>query len=152
MLYQKDFFVLQTLDRRDAIDVASALSPVYSIRTTSATPPGSPTDLKEILGNVLFGTGDSKIVQWQIPKNTGGAPITQCQVLVVSNVNSFVAFEGLNGAKNGPDDSALQDFDLRTTGRLQLSVVYKVTVRCRNNANPSWQCTNIRSFRSCCFG
>jgi hypothetical protein len=132
------FFVLQTLDRRGAIDVASALSPVYSIRTTSATPPGSPTDLKEILGNVLFGTGDSKIVQWQIPKNTGGAPITQCQVLVVSNVNSFVAFEGLNGAKNGPDDSALQDFDLRTTGRLQLSVVYKVTVRCRNNANPNY--------------
>ena len=70
--------------------------------------------------------------------NTGGAPISQCQVVVTSSVNSFVAFEGLNGAKNGPDSSKLQEYDLRMTGRLQLSVVYDVTVRCRNSKNPNY--------------
>ena len=136
------YFVLQSHDRRGAKDVLSSISPIYRIATTTATPPGVPTNLKEIVGNIAFGTGDSKIVQWRVPKNTGGAPISQCQVVVKSNVNSFVAFEGLNGAKNGPDDSVLQDYDLRMTGRLQLSVVYQVTVRCRNNANPNYSSTS----------
>ena len=52
------YFVLQTHDQRGAKDVLSALSPIYRIATTTATPPGLPTDLKEIAGNIAFGTGD----------------------------------------------------------------------------------------------